>query len=387
MAQLSEQSQSADIRVGNRFRILEKLGAGSFGDIYRGVNIVTGAHVAIKLEPLSTKVPQLLPEARLVKFLGRDGPLGNPKLPSVGVTQLHWYGVEGDFNVMIIDMLGPSLEDLFQYNGRQFHPVAVAALGMQMVSRVEFMHSRHMLHRDIKPDNFLAGIGRKAALIYIIDYGLAKAYRDPLTLEHVPYRFGKSFSGTQRYASVNSHLGVEQSRRDDVEAIGYILAYFLRGNLPWQGLREKNKAKAYQVDASPGARRQDVGAREAQERQKRIAEKKTLTSIPSLFKGFPKQFCKYMEYCRGLTFTAKPDYQKLRTMLSEAGRAVSGEATDCYDWLDKIHRPARRPVPSRVLGGVPEAHSTECSPQPADVVPGSPSPPALVDPPLADDKE
>lgn len=102
-----------------------------------------------------------------------------------------------------------------------------------MVQRLEYLHNNHFIHRDMKPDNFLVGVGKKEYMLYMIDFGLAKRYRDPKTGEHIPYRDNKSLTGTARYASVNTHLGIEQSRRDDLESICYILIYFLKGTLPW----------------------------------------------------------------------------------------------------------------------------------------------------------
>ena len=138
----------------------------------------------------------------------------------------------------------------------------------------------------MKPDNFLIGHGKKQNVVYVIDFGLAKRYRDPKTGEHIPHKDNKSLTGTARYASVNAHLGIEQSRRDDLESIGHVLLYFLRGSLPWQGQPGRSKAEKYA----------------------NIKKQKKETSIEDLCKDQPDEFKEFMQYCRGLNFTADPDY-------------------------------------------------------------------------------
>jgi serine/threonine protein kinase len=166
---------------------------------------------------------------------------------------------------MVLDLLGPSLEDLFNFCDRQFSLKTVLMLADQMLARVEYVHSKNFIHRDIKPDNFLVGLGKKSNVVYCIDFGLAKKFRDPKTHQHIVYVENKSLTGTARYASVNTHLGIEQARRDDLEALGYVFVYFLRGTLPWQGIRGATKKQKYE----------------------KIAQKKISTPPEVLCKGLP----------------------------------------------------------------------------------------------------
>lgn len=155
------------------------------------------------------------------------------------------------------------------------------------------------------------GIGKRQYIVYIIDYGLAKRYREVQTGNHIPYRDNKNLTGTARYASVNTHLGIEQSRRDDLEAIGYILMYFNRGSLPWQGLHTKTKKEKYD----------------------RIRDIKVSTSVESLCKGFPEEFANYLNYCHKLNFDEKPDYASLRKLFKELFIRKGFDLDYMYDWV------------------------------------------------------
>ncbi|XP_019188441.1 PREDICTED: casein kinase 1-like protein 7 isoform X2 [Ipomoea nil] len=286
--------------VGGKYKLGRKIGSGSFGELYLGVNIQNEEEVAIKLESVKTKHPQLHYESKIYILL-QGG---------TGIPSLKWFGVEGEYNVMVIDLLGPSLEDLFNYCNRKFSLKTVLMLADQLINRVEFMHARGFLHRDIKPDNFLMGLGRKANQVYVIDYGLAKKYRDLQTHKHIPYRENKNLTGTARYASVNTHLGVEQSRRDDLESLGYVLMYFLRGSLPWQGLRAGTKKQKYD----------------------RISEKKMITPIEVLCKSYPSEFASYFHYCRSLRFEDKPDYSYLKRLFRDLFIREGYQFDYVFDW-------------------------------------------------------
>lgn len=143
-----------------------------------------------------------------------------------------------------MDLLGPSIEDLFVMCNKKFSLKTTLMLADQFVNpiliqlqRIEWLHSKDYIHRDIKPQNFLMGLSKKSHIVHLIDFGLSKKYRDPKTHQHIPYKQNKNLTGTARYASINAHLGIQQSRRDDLESIGYVLVYLVQGYLPWQGVR------------------------------------------------------------------------------------------------------------------------------------------------------
>jgi casein kinase 1 len=184
----------------------------------------------------------------------------------------------------------------------------------QMITRIEYIHSKGFVHRDVKPDNFLIGRLNKKEQIYIIDFGLAKRYKDEKTGKHIPYEEGKSLIGTARYASINTHLGVDQSRRDDIEALAYILIYFMKGSLPWQGLKAKNMKEKYD----------------------KIKEKKISTSIHELCEGLSNDFVKFITYARELKFDSKPDYIFLKNIIRQVMKDNKlAFSTYKFDWLNK----------------------------------------------------
>ncbi|KAI9302308.1 kinase-like domain-containing protein [Cunninghamella echinulata] len=298
---LDATSSSVNI-VGVHYKIGRKIGEGSFGTIYQGINLLNNQPVAVKFEPRKADAPQLRDEYRSYKILAG----------SVGIPYAHYFGQEGIHNVLVIDLLGPSLEDLFDSCHRKFSVKTVAMLAKEMISRVECVHEHNLVYRDIKPDNFLMGRAGKDNHVYMIDFGMAKHYRDPKTKQHIPYRERKSLSGTARYMSINTHLGREQSRRDDLESLGHVFMYFLRGSLPWQGLRANTNKQKYE----------------------KIGEKKQSTSIKDLCEGYPNEFAIYLQYVRKLGFDEAPDYDFLRDLFNKVLREEGGD-DGVYDWMQK----------------------------------------------------
>ncbi len=229
---------SDQFNINNRYHLIKMLGFGSFGEIHLAYDSQTRQLNAIKFELITQKNPQLKHEFNILEQLNKSE--GN--IPSEGIPKVYLFDrMENKANFMIMEFLGPALSDLFHFKNKQFSLTTVLLLGIQMLQRIEFIHEKGFIHRDIKPENFVVGLNEKSNTVYTIDYGLSKRYKDKNTGQHIPYRENRHLIGTARYASLNAHLGIEQSRRDDIESIGYVLVYFLVGRLPWQSKHEKAK--------------------------------------------------------------------------------------------------------------------------------------------------
>jgi casein kinase 1 alpha len=320
--------QRTGITLAGNYKLFYKIGSGSFGEIYLALNLKTNAEVAVKVEPMSSR-PQSLPyEAKVYQRI-QSGE---------GIPKIHYFGAERsrDIHVLVMDLLGPSLEDLFKFCGRKLSYKTTIMLADQMISRVEWLHSKNLIHRDIKPDNFIMGIGSHCNTVFLADYGLAKRYRNSVG-KHIKYRDDKSLTGTARYASVNTHYGSEQSRRDDLESLGYVLVYFMKGKLPWQNLKTKDRTK---------------------NRYEAIAEKKLTTSIPTLCYGCPSEFQMFLQYCRGLKFDESPDYNYLRQLFQVLLNSMGYEMDNVYDWTNIMDQ-AMKKKENSISSGYASSESQE----------------------------
>ena len=278
------------IKLKNREKIFDKnytiivnrqLGKGGFGQIYLGRNIKENTPIAIKVEDSSNR-SHLHLEYEILKDI--QGGIGIPRIFKYRQGQKH--------NYLIMELLGKSIEKLFSNNEKCFTYKTIFQIGYQMIERIQYVHYKGYIHRDIKPGNFVIGRGEKNKIIYIIDFGLSKKYIDLETNKHIPYKEGKGLTGTARYVSLFTHYGIEQARRDDIESIAYNLIYFAKGKLPWQGVKTKNK----------------------KEKHKKIMESKLANTPGILCMGLPDEFEKLLKYSRKLEFEEEPDYKGIKTM-------------------------------------------------------------------------
>lgn len=287
--------------INDRYTLVKKIGQGSFGDVYIGQDKTSGSYVAIKREHVEKK-HILKHEYDIYKAIQAIEARNKPRVPYV-----YWFGVHGKHQVMIMEYLGKSLEFLFTYHCRgRFSPKTTIMLGVQMLDQLALLHCCGYIHRDIKPENFLMGIGNNNRHVYLIDLGLAKAFK---TKAHIKEVTGKNLVGTARYSSINSHKGTELSRRDDLESLAYLLIYFAKGELPWQGIKAKTKTEKYQL----------------------IGAKKQQTPISELCQGAPAPLADFLKYVKSLKFKERPNYYYLRSLFVDWFNEQCFDY-DYYDW-------------------------------------------------------
>jgi serine/threonine protein kinase len=308
----------------DKYEVTRRIGAGSFGAILEVQNLEDGKLYALKLENRKMGSSQLENEYEIYKLLGNA-----PGFPNV-----YGFWSEPTLRAMAMDRLGQSLAFLSRKSGKILSLKTVLMVGLQMLCRLEYFHQRSYVHRDIKPDNFVFGVGTNSNLLYLIDMGLAKPYRDVRSLVHFDYAEDQGLAGTARYVSINVHLGMQQSCRDDLESVGYVLISLLKGRLPWQDLDQKQ-----------------------QENYEQLSRVKIETSQEVLCEGLPGEFFHYMHKVRNLRYDERPPYGYLRglfiTLMVKNNFAFDYQ----YDWVvsrrDRLNSALRRTQdPSTVIIGL-----------------------------------
>ena len=303
----SHSSYKLSLKLDENEKLLDKtysivvnkqLGKGGFGQIYLGRNIKENFPIAIKVEEKGNR-SHLFLEYEILKEIQGDG-----------IPRVYKFREGHHHNYLLMELLGKSIDKLFSDNKKQFSYKTIFEIGYQMIERIEYVHSKGYIHRDIKPGNFVIGKGDKSKIIYIIDFGLSKRYIDKNTDKHIPYKEGKGLTGTARYVSLFTHYGIEQSRRDDIEGIAYNLIYLARGKLPWQGVKTKNK----------------------KEKHKKIMESKLAFTPDILCKDLPKEFVNLLKYSRELEFEEKPDYKDIKLMFKNYIVKNGGSLNWEFDW-------------------------------------------------------
>ena len=293
----------------DKYKTIKKLGEGSFGKVYKAE--YNGEYYALKFESRSRTKSLLEMESTVMAYL--QGP---------NIPYIKSYGYSGDYNLLVMQYMDKSLEDILHIR-KTFSIKTTAMIGFQLIGVLHYIHDKNYIHRDVKPDNCVMGSDELNENLYLIDFGLAKKYRSSRTLKQYPMTRKKKLTGTARYASIHALEGFEQSRRDDIEAVGYVMAYLLRGGLPWQGLKIKTKENKY----------------------KNILEKKKEISSEELFKGFPIEFAEILDNVKKLEYLEEPEYEMLRNKLISLCKRLNYKFDYIYDWTtdkDLLKRKEKR---------------------------------------------
>lgn len=281
-----KKKMSHKIVIHDRYQLHQPLGKGSFGEVFAGTDLLTGTKVAIKLEPYERKKhSQLQFESKLYHELRHVS----------CVPRVHYFGRVGEYNALVMDQLGKSIDAFYTQHGNQLPEHVVCSIAVYAIKALKEIHEMGFVHRDLKPQNMCVGLGVYQNKIFFIDFGLAKKYLD-LQGKHIPYRTDKSLTGTPRFVSIGCHKGYEMSRRDDVEGLMYVLVWLAKSRLPWQGCKASSKRKKH----------------------KKIMMVKEKVSVPDLCKGLSPCFAKVLLHVKSLAFEERPAYESYIKWVEDA---------------------------------------------------------------------
>ena len=289
--------------IFGKYRIINKIGEGSQSLIYSGENIQTKDKVAIKMEKLKEKDLLLKNEIYLLYRL-KD---------NEGIVNIITCGKSGENFIMIEDLLGKSLDILYLDLSKKFTILDICQIAIQCLDRLEIVHSKGIIHCDIKPENFVIGL-KDPNVIYLIDFGLAHNYKSLQTGKHIEFSFTGYMTGTARYASRNALRGKELSRRDDLESFIYMILYFISKKLPWQGLKAKTLGEKY----------------------KKIYKIKTEFNYKEFCRKYPPEITICLEYILNMSFKEKPNYDYMRELFKRILEQKKLYINDYFSWMTNM---------------------------------------------------
>ena len=284
----------------SKYKVTNKISEGNYSQIYQVIDTNTNEKYACKIEPKKIENPLLDNEYKIMDYLRGD------YIPSIKL-----YGSSGEFNILIMQLLGKNLNYYIE-KLQSFSIHTTSMLGYQIINILQYIHLRGIIHRDIKPANFVMGLGLKNLDLYMIDFGFARKYKSMTKSKVYSLTEKHELTGTARFASINAMKGLSQSCRDDLESLGYMLYFFLKGKLPWMGLKEKNK----------------------EDLDRKILEKKIETTEELLGKDLPIQFCEFLTYSKNLKYDEVPNYNLFKGKMMEVICAGNNKFDKIYDWTD-----------------------------------------------------